>query len=96
MQKCPICGMECIDYSQHVKEEHSISCEEVKDKALAYAKGETSEEDTVRIDYHFCACKSCLRAAERIWKRDQKKKNQEVIDGQSSVKTETDHSKVLL
>ena len=81
MVQCPFCFKEYEDYGQHMKEEHSISCKEVKGKALAYAKGRLGEYDNDRIDFHLRVCKSCLRAAERIWKQ-----SQEVTDGQSSVK----------
>lgn len=72
MEECPFCRKECEDYYQHIREEHPISCKEVRSKALAYAQGKLSELNDDRIDFHLRACKLCLRAAKRIWKKNQR------------------------
>ena len=65
MARCDICGNEIksdVTYGQHVRDMHSISCDEVKNLFAEYSRGHLKETDDERIICHLAACKECSDA----------------------------------
>jgi len=63
MEKCEFCQEEYTgSHGDHIREKHSISCEEVKRSFDNYTKGRLDEKTDERVICHLAKCKSCMDA----------------------------------
>lgn len=69
MGQCPYCGDEIEIYGEHIREKHSISCEEVRDNFTAYSRGKLDEETDERIICHLSNCGDCMAVLQKFGKK---------------------------
>ena len=66
MAKCPYCGDEYDNYSDHIVKKHPITCGEVRGKLSDYSRGKLDEETDERVICHISGCKSCDDALQKF------------------------------